>query len=139
MRRLLTVIMCGAVLLAGCGDAEAEPASVIERYIAAYNTGDIDGLMAVFSEQSVITGHPMAARAEGLEAIRNMQIQDLNAAAVVDAYSISNVNVSGKTVTWDHVWTSGDGREFCQKGHTARIEDGRILTWTWPSGGFDCP
>ena len=139
MKRLLTVIVCAAVMLVACGNSKTDPATVIEDYIAAYSAGDIDEVMVAFTEESVVTGHPMQARMEGLEAIRTIQVQDLSSAAPLDAYTISNVEVTGDTVVWDHVWTSSDGRQFCQQGNRARIEDDRILTWTWPGGGFDCP
>lgn len=128
-----------AVMLVACGGNETDPASVIEGYIAAYNSGDIDGVMAVFTDQSVVTGHPTQPRIEGLNAIRSNQLDDIRFAAEQNAYTISNVEVSGDTVSWDHVWTSGDGQQFCKNGHLAQIEGDKILTWTWPGGGFGCP
>lgn len=139
MKRLLAVIVCAAVMLVACGDGEADPAAVIEGYIAAYNAGDIDGVMAVFTEESVVTGHPMETRMEGLAAIRAIQLEDLNSAAPENAYTISNVEVTGNAVVWDHIWTSSDGRQFCKQGNEAHIEGDKILTWAWPAGGFDCP
>ncbi len=94
--------------------------------------------MALFSEESAVIGHPRRARSEGLAAIRAVQIDDINSAASENAYVISNVAVAGGTVTWDHIWTSDDGHQFCQHGHNAVIANNTILTWTWPDGGFDC-
>lgn len=69
-----------------------------------------------------------------------MQIQDMNAAATEDAYTVSNVEVTGNTVTWDQVWISGAGDEHCLEGQSAVIEDGKIVLWTWPAGdGVPCP
>jgi hypothetical protein len=45
---------------------DADPAGVIEDITAAYNAGDIDAVMALFSEESVVTGHLFEARSEGL-------------------------------------------------------------------------
>jgi hypothetical protein len=59
-------------------------------------------------------------------------------AAVDDPYTISNVEVDGDTVTWDHVWTSTDGGHFCQEGHSAVIAGSKILTWVWPVDDFGC-
>lgn len=111
----MKVLIAIALLLGGCGDP-ADPAATIEDYVTAYNAGDIDGVMALFSHDSVVTGHPFATEARGLEAIRSLQLADLAAAATENAYTISNVQVSGSTVTWGHLWVSADGQEFCQQG-----------------------
>ena len=64
-----------------------------------YNAGDIDEVMTFSSEQSVVTGHPFAAFTTGLAQIRAVQVQDIAAAASENAYTISNVEVTGDTVT----------------------------------------
>ena len=139
MRRSFMALAVAALILGACGGEDADPAEVVEDYIAAYNAGDIDGVMALFSEESVVTGHPFEARSEGLTAIRAVQVEGRNSAAADEPYTISNIEVTGDTVTWDHVWRSDDGGQFCKQGHTAVISDGKILTWAWPGGGFDCP
>lgn len=146
MRLSLAVLMSAALLLAACGDdsADAEssdtgPAAVIEAYTEAYNSGDIDAVMVLFTEDSVVTGHPFSNKSEGLLEIRTVQIEDISSGASENAYTISNVEVSGDTVTWDHLWVSDDGSEFCQTGQTAVIEDGKIVSWTWPTASSDCP
>lgn len=138
-KRLLIGLVWAVLALGACGGDDADPAAVIEDYISAYNSGDIDAVMTLFSEESVVTGHPSEARSEGLDAIRSVQEGDIAAAATSNAYTISNVDVSGDTVTWDHVWTNSTGNQFCQQGHDAVIKDGKILTWDWPGGGFSCP
>jgi hypothetical protein len=139
MRRLLVVLASTALIFAACGSDDADPAGVIEDMTAAYNAGDIDAVMALFSEESVVTGHPFEARSVGLSAIRAVQVEDRNSAATDNPYIISNVEATGDTVTWDHVWTRDDGGQSCKQGHTAVIQDGKILTWVWPGGGFACP
>ena len=138
MRRSLTALLSAALILVACGGEDADPATVIEDYVAAYNSGDADAVMVLFSEESVITGVPFFESA-GLTAIRAVQILDINAAATEDAYTISNVEVTGNTVTWDHVWIDRAGDEFCLEGQSAVIEDGKILLWTWPGLGVPCP
>lgn len=138
--RLLTAIILAVALAAtGCSSESSDPAAVIEQYVAAYNSGDIDAVMEVFTEESVVYGHPFSSESAGLTAIRSVQVSDLSAGATTDAYSISNVEVSGDTVTWDHVWVNSGGEEFCQVGQTAVIDDGKILTWTWPPSDSPCP
>ena len=137
--QMLRRVMVAVLAVAACGGDAVDPAAVIEDYAAAYNAGDIDAVMALFSEESVVRGHPFATESTGLDAIRTVQIADIAAAASVDAYAISNVQVAGDTVTWDHVWENGEGSFFCQQGHTAVVEDGAIKSWTWPDDDFDCP
>lgn len=146
------LVAAGVVIVAGIGflvsnnsdsadiaGASASPAQVLDDYIAAYNSGDIDGVMALFSEDSVITGHPFSASSTGLAEIRDLQVRDMVEAASENAYTISNVEVTGDTVTWDHVFTNSGGNEFCQFGQSAVVEDGMMLSWTWPGRSFDCP
>jgi ketosteroid isomerase-like protein len=110
----------------------------ISAYMTAYNGHDLDAVMAFFTEESAVTDHPFAAEAAGLSAIRNLNFQDISVAAESGAYRISNVEVTGNTVTWDHVWTNHNGKKYCQQGQSAIIDDGTILTWTWPAGESSC-
>lgn len=125
------------VLLAGCGDddsaaaEDSDPAAVVEDYRVSYNGGDIEEVMTAFTDESVITGHPFADESAGLAEIRSLHLGDMSAAAQTDAYEFSNIEVSGDTVTWDHVWLNDDGEEWCAEGHSAVITDGQIITWTF--------
>jgi len=122
------------------------PRETIEAYVAAYNAQNIEAVMAFFTEESALIGHPFGAEARGISLIRNVQVQDMIAASdsdaftgVGDAYTISNVEVAGDTVTWDHVWVNNRGQEYCAQGQRAVIKEGTILTWTWPPGDSSCP
>jgi hypothetical protein len=130
----------GCVYKNPCVELQARtPSQTISAYMTAYNGHDIDAVMAFFTEESAVTGHPFAAEAAGLSAIRILHIEDMAAAAESGAYRISNVEVTGNTVTWDHVWTNDGGTKYCPQGQSAIIEDGTILTWTWPAGDdFSC-
>ena len=141
---LTSIAVSLALLLSACGDdsdssIDVDPTAVIEDYRLAYNSGDIQAVMSLFNEVSVITGHPFAASQRGLDEIRRIQSQDIASATTEDAYVFSNFEVDGERVTWDHVWTRGDGREFCVDGHVAVIQVGKIMSWTWPDTGFGCP
>lgn len=117
----------------------ADPASTLDAYIAAYNDKEIDAVMRLFTEDSVVAGHPYSTTGSetGLEAIRTFQRIDMAAAAEEDAYSISNVEVSGDTVTWDHLWIDDQGQQFCKYGMSATVEDGKFVLFTFPEG-FGC-
>ncbi len=138
---IVAVVGVGALLVADDGSDVVGPAGVIEDYTAAFNAGDIDAVMALFSEESVLSGHPFGIGFEstGLSAIRALQVEGMGITTREDALTISNVEVTGNTVTWDDVLTSDGGAQFCIQGHSAVVEDGKILTWAWPGGGVDCP
>ena len=97
-----TVVVVAVAFVTG-GEADVEPdmvdelavdpAAVIENYRIAYNSGDIDRVMALSSDESVVTDHPIVSRAAGLTAIRNVQLRDIDQAASVDAYTMFNVEV----------------------------------------------
>ena len=90
--------------------------------------------MIFFSEESVVTDSQFSVEAEGIEAIHD---QDMRTAAAADAFTISNVEVSGDTVTWDQARVSGTGHELCLEDASAVATDGAILSWDW-SSGFKC-
>ena len=126
------------LIVAACSSSDDDPAAVLADYAAAYNAGDIEAVMVLFSEESVISGVPFFESA-GLTAIRAVQLQDINAAATENAYTFSNVEVSGDTVTWDQIWINRTGDGYCLEGQKAVIKDGKILSWTWPGRGVPCP
>ena len=121
------------------GQADADPAATIEAYITAYNVGDFDAVMELFSEESVITGHPFQRPGQGLEQIRFLQRQAMQMGLreqgldPENVYTISNLEATGNTVTWDHALIKNDVVSSCWDGHSAVVEDGKIMTWTWPS------
>jgi hypothetical protein len=134
----VVVVLAGVALIAINQADEisvaGQPGTTIEAYIDAYNTGDLDEVMTYFTEGSVLTYHPTDSdfQATGLVEIRALHLQDL---LYGNGYTISNVETSGNTVTWDSVW--GDNRG-CVEGHATVVEEGKMLTWTW-GNQFDCP
>ncbi len=133
IRLLLTVVIVVALTAAGCSSDGSEPDDVINDYVAAYNSGDIDAIMAAYTEDSVLYGYSDTSEAAGLTALRTLWTDDLAEAASTDAWSISNVEVDGDTVTWDQVWVDNRGGNHCMEGRSAVIKDGKILIGTWPS------
>ena len=138
-RLILAVIVAIAVAAAGCSSADEDPEDVINGYAEAFNEGDIDAVMAFFTEDSVVTRHPLARERTGLTQIRALWVQSRQGAASENATSISNVEVNGSTVTFDHVFIDDTGDNFCVEGHSAVIEDGKILSWTYADDFVDCP
>ena len=134
MNKIAIALVVATATLAGCsGDDESQsnPGEVIEAYVSAYNAEDIDAVMALFTEDSTIVGHPTLSDAVGLDAIRLLTIEDRQMAAESDPYAISNVTTDGDTVTWDHTWTNDAGANYCVEGHSAVITDGTIVSWAF--------
>lgn len=120
------------------GPVVMSPRSVIESHFAAYNAKDLAGVMVFYTEDSVITGHPSEAVQTDLDTIRRVNRVDMLVAAESNAYLITNLEVSGDTVTWDHMWTNNQGFFACVEGHTAVVRNSAIVSWTWPVTDFQC-
>ena len=105
---VLTALVVAIILtVVGCGSGSGEPADAVNGYVKAHSSGDIDAVMVFYTEDSVgDRPHLFAPKTTGLKQIRIVQIQDMGNKASEDAYSISNVQVTGNTVTWDHLWTN---------------------------------
>ena len=58
LRWSLLLLTSIAVMVAACGGANSDPASTMNAYVTAYNSGDLDEIMVFFAEESVVTGHP---------------------------------------------------------------------------------
>ena len=98
--------------------------------------------MALFTEDSVVIGHRFSVDSpvsRGLVRIRAVQVNYIDLAATENAYTISNVEVSGDTVTWDTLWVDSFGEEYCQSGQMAVIDDGKIASWEWGGPDIACP
>lgn len=153
--RTAVLLITLAVTIAGCsgaadvsGAAAASPsptaptvgpAEVVARYVDAYNADELDRMMTLFSEDARITDHPFSDEVNGTSAIRILHNQDRAAAAADSPYEISEVAVDGDTVTWNHVWTSSEGDEWCAEGHEAVVSDGRIVEWRFAPNPHPCP
>lgn len=133
----IAIAVVATMALAGCSSQDADEgttdgAGTIESYISAYNDGDLDAVMTHFTQDSVIVGHPtdFDPQADDIYSIERLHKEDLQ---FDQTYAISNIVVNGDTVMWNSVW----GEDGCVEGHSAVVEDGTILTWTW--GQFvDC-
>jgi hypothetical protein len=67
-RSLALVVLSVAGGVAACGDdsetgsaeSTGSPTEVLEAYRVAYNAADMDGVMALFTDESVLVDHPTA-------------------------------------------------------------------------------
>ena len=133
---------------AGAGaDTSATHEEVIETYRTAYNAGDIDAVMALFTEDSVLIDHPTALfggvgdggnSLTGLVEIREANDVDRGTAAEIDAYEFLNVEDEGDTISWDHTWEGLNGAEWCGEGHSAVIAEGKFVSWNYAPDTHPC-
>ena len=131
---VIALISVAVVISACAGDdgVEDDLGAVVESYIQAYNDGDLEDVMSHFVVMSTITGHPtdFDPVATDIYSIERLHKEDLRFG---QQYVISNLSVEGDTVTWNSVW----GDDGCVQGHSAVVEDGKMLSWVW--GEFvDC-
>ena len=145
LRLVVGVVLTAMALVAGCGgddDASnsanaSDAAAVVEGYVAAYNAQDIDRVMTFFADDAVIVGAADrfggAERIEGAAAIRASERVGFSVHAPGgEAYSISNLVVTGNTVTWDHLFR-GTAHTCIGTGNEAVVEEGKIVVWTFAS------
>lgn len=124
-----------AILGGGGGGEAANPRAAVEGYYEASNSHDLNAIMEFFSEESKIVGHPADSPTRGtplrgLATIRSVLEVQLGFAVPVNPFTISNVEVSGDTVTWDSRFSNKNGNRFCAEGHSAIVGGGKILFWT---------
>lgn len=135
--RLLSVIAVSAVVasLVACGDDDADAADVLAEYVDAYNAHDLDAAMALFSDDAVMTAHPLDddSPANGVAEIRVVHVIDMPEAAPDDALDVTDVVVEGNEVTFNHRWHAAGGDCYSGVGHSIVVQDDKIVSWTWPS------
>ena len=135
---LLLVVALGACDPTGSQESP-ELAATTDAWAEAYNAGDIAAVMALFTEDSSITFYPETHLISGFFAIERVQAEELDFGGKI---TIAIVETEGNSVTWNQL-TEGedDGEEIksCVYGHTAIIEDGKIINWRWPAApDFEC-
>jgi hypothetical protein len=119
---------------AACGGSGTDSGDALDAYVEAYNARDLSGVVAVFAEDAVVTGHPLAGSdsvTTGWDEIRDLEEQDMVLSAVADAYEMTNVKTSDNRVSFDHIIRHKNGNCFSGTGHTLIVEDGKIVRWEW--------
>ena len=142
MRGWFLVMVSAGLLLSACSGEDADPASVIEDFVTAYNADDLDAVMELFADDAMLSGNPFEF-SDGPwvgVSIRSLFFTAMDFAAE-NAWTISDVEVDGKTVTWNQVYrTTIPGLEAtCDNGHRAVVEGGKIESWAWPIETVECP
>ena len=140
-----SVLLTATVLVSACGGDDdgsdsaraSDAAAVVEGYVAAYNAQDIERVMTFFADDAVILDDAQrdggAERIEGAMAIRASELEGFSVHAPGgEAYSISNLVVTGNKVTWDHLFR-GTAHTCVGTGNEAVVENGKIVIWTFAS------
>ena len=113
---LLSISACG-----GGGDAaDSEEAKVMEAYEAAWNAQDIDGVMALYTDDAVEKNG--LGTFTGQSQIRGM----LDQAMKTFALECGNYEVNGNVVSYDCVLKSYGGSSDITETYDAVIENGKI-------------
>ena len=135
---LALIVGLGTWAIVGGGGEAASPQAVVEGYYEALNAGDVAAIMEFFSEESEIVNHPLdlpvtrGGPLRGLAAIQEIAESDSEFSAdQVEPFKFSNVEVSGNTVTWDFRIVIENQATNCSDGHSAIVENGKILLWTF--------
>lgn len=104
----------------------ADPASVVQRQLAAFNARDVDALLAVYAADAEMLEHPATLVARGAEELRERFTARFRDAAV-QAELIHRM-VSGNTVV-DHEkvrWTFPEGEGEIELVMIYEVRNGRI-------------
>lgn len=135
MRRLSIVVLL-ALATAACASPSAE--DVLDRYVAAYNAGDVDGMMDLVAPFALITGHPQeGGDVEGIQDLRRVETARLVTHSS-DVMTVHIVRSAGAGVDFDHTIVADDGSCEAGAGHRILVDTGRIVRWDWPVGLTPC-
>jgi hypothetical protein len=104
--------------------------------VQAFNAHDIDAVVALYADDAVVTGHPLAEgpTAEGAQEIRALTVEDMGAA---NTYEVRDVETTGNSVSFVHLWYPDNG---CYAGTNRMvIENGKITEWEMITNSRPCP
>ncbi len=137
---LLAVVLLCSPLVARESATEPEPAKkaedsvsngieIVEDFIAAFNTKDIDRIMSFFTEDAIYHNMPTGP-VQGTEAVRNLIESYVNAAAKVD-WEILNSSQVGSTVLNERMdrFVFGDKDVALPVMGAFDLRDGKIAAW----------
>ena len=120
-----------AVTPSATPSAAAGTAEVVDAFNSVFNTGDVDGIMALMTDDVVFesTGPaPDGIRFEGATAVRKVWVE-LFGSTAAPRFDGEEVVVCGDraTVRWVYSWDSATGtRERVRGVDVIRVRDGRV-------------
>jgi ketosteroid isomerase-like protein len=140
------MVISMVLMLGACGGVDSDPAALLADYADTRNSGDVDGVMAFYTEDAVVENHPLDddGVAIGVDEIRALEEEVPAIQGTGDGIEYIDMVVSGSTVTFNHRFfygsdgTASGGSAGCAGGRDdeARVEDGKI---TWVAWGPESP
>jgi ketosteroid isomerase-like protein len=133
IRSSIAVVLSIGFVVAGCSSSSGDPASVLTDYAEARNSGDVDAVMAFYTDDAAVMDHPLDNDdvATGIDEIRVLQEQIPSRQGSAAGIEYLDIVVSGSTATFSHAFYSSGGG--CSGGidNTVTVEDGKIVLYDW--------
>jgi len=138
------LVLATMLIVAACGgddDGEqADPAGVLANYEDTRNTGDVDALMLLYTDDAVVTDHPLDTddTATGVDEIRPLEGVVPSIRRSENATEYINVESSGNTVTFDMNFHMASGECLGSTGHEVTVDGDKIASFDWGSVDEPC-
>jgi len=138
-------VVLALLVFAGCGDDDADqaadPEAALDAYADGINANSVDDVMEAFAEDSRLIDHPLNPGVLNGKAEVRRGVSDTVTSSRIDpdAYSISDVEVDGDTVSWSYVWINDEDQDFCAAGNELDVNDeGLIVELRWSDDPGEC-
>lgn len=140
-RLLVTISIAIVLVAAGCSTSSDEPtatssddpAAVLEDYQNTRNSGDVEGVLALYAQDAVVLDHPLDTdgTATGVEEIRELEKNVPGVQRDEDAIEFIDIEVSGNVATFNHKFFNSSGGCTGYTGNTVTVENGEITQYDW--------
>ena len=135
----VVIILAGiALVLVNQGDetpvaTQPSPDEVLADYLEVWNAEDGEAVMVFYAEDAVIEGHPEDTDdlATGKSEILLIELRMQTHQESTGRLELTNMEVSGNTVTFDNIFHNGDGDCFNSTGDKVTVEDDKITLWVF--------
>ena len=129
-REILGMVVLAILVLPGALYAqETDPLSVVDSWLEALNTGDVDAALSYLADDAQITSDQVYTGKQGIRGWYE-SIVGANAAS-----TLSDCQVDGETVTCNNVYTDDGlqaiGVDFLEGELVLVVRDGKIQSYTF--------
>jgi len=132
-RSLVTIAVAIVLVAAGCTTSSDDPVAILEDYQNTRNSGDVDGVLALYAEDAVVLDHPLDSdgTATGVNEIRELEKNVPSVQRSEDAIEFVDIEVSDNVVTFGHRFFNSSAGCSGYTGNTVTVEDGEITQYDW--------